>query len=107
MAKIDPEEQCPCGSGKLFKECHGPKVKKPVTPEITKELKLKVIPEPDPNTRSVFIYSGEGSIVFRGFEVGLALTCGQCSSHLVVGMPRENIRALVIKCNSCGAFNET
>jgi len=106
MAKIDPDEQCPCGSGKLFKECHGPKVKKQVTPDITKELKLKVIPEPDPDTRSVFIYNGEGTIAFRGFEVGLALTCGQCNSHLVVGVRRENIKNIVIKCNNCGAFNE-
>lgn len=106
MAKIDPYEQCPCGSGKLFKECHGPKVKQQVTPEITQEIKLKVIPEPDPDTRSVFIYNGEGTIAFRGFDVGLALTCGQCNSHLVVGIPRENVRNIVLKCNSCGAFNE-
>ena len=25
MAKIEPNEQCPCGSGRPFKECHGPK----------------------------------------------------------------------------------
>jgi len=106
MAKIDPNEQCPCGSGNKFKECHGPKVKKPVTPDIKKELKLKVIPEPDPNTRSVFIYNGEGSTAFRGVEVGLALTCGKCNSYLVVGIPRESIKDIVIKCNGCGAFNE-
>lgn len=107
MAKIDTDEPCPCGSGKLFKECHAPKVKKRVTPEITQELKLKVIAEPDPNTRTVLIYKGEGTVLMAGFDVGLALTCGQCNAHLVVGVPRENFNNIVIKCNNCGAFNES
>jgi hypothetical protein len=106
MAKIDPDEQCPCQSGLQFKDCHGPKVKKPITPDIVRELSLKVIPEPDPDTRSVFIFTGDGTIAFRGFDVGLALVCGGCKSHLVVGIPRENINGVVIKCNKCGKFNE-
>ena len=106
MAKIDPEEKCPCESGLLFKECHGPRVKKPKVPEITEQIALNVIPEPDPNTRSVFIYDGEGTTVFTGYEVGVALICGQCKSNLVVGMRRKNIRNVVIRCKGCGAFNE-
>jgi len=106
MAKIDPNESCPCGSGKLFKECHGPRVITPMTPEITQEVKLKVIPEPDPNSRSVFVYDGEGTIAFRGFDVGLALCCGQCNSHLIVGIKRENIQNIVLRCKKCGAYNE-
>lgn len=106
MAKIDPDELCPCGSRKLFKDCHGPKVKEPVTPEITQEIRLKLIPEPDPNTRSVFIYDGEGSVAFRGTDIGLALCCGQCGSHLTEGIRRENIRNVVLKCNKCGKYNE-
>jgi hypothetical protein len=106
MAKIDPEEPCPCGSGFLFKECHGPRVKKPKVPKITETIALNVIPEPDPNTRSVFIYNGEGTTVFTGYEVGVALICEKCKSNLVVGIPRNNIRNIVIRCNGCGAFNE-
>lgn len=106
MANIDPIEPCPCGSGMLFKDCHGPKVKTPVTPNITQEDVLSVIPEPDPNTRAVFVYSGEGTIIFRGFEVGLALCCGQCKSHLVVGMKRKQIQNIVLRCKGCGAYNE-
>ncbi|WP_368501234.1 SEC-C metal-binding domain-containing protein [Shewanella sp. 3_MG-2023] len=30
MAKIDPNELCPCESGLLFKECHELKIKKQV-----------------------------------------------------------------------------
>ena len=89
MAKINPEELCPCESGLLFKECHGPKVKVLQTPEITQKISLNVIPEPDPNTRAVFIYNGDGTVIFTGYDVGLALICGQCESHLVEGVPKE------------------
>jgi|SRR2546427_9313165 SEC-C motif-containing protein len=106
MAQIDPNELCPCGSGRLFKDCHGPKVKIPITPSIIEEIALRIIPEPDPNTRAVLIYGGEGTIAFRGFDVGLALCCGQCKSHLVVGMEREQIQNIVLKCKGCGAYNE-
>jgi hypothetical protein len=106
MAKIDPNEPCPCESGLLFNECHGPKVKKPKVPNITQTSILKVIPEPDPDTRTVFIYDGEGTVVFTGYQVGLALACGSCHSHLVVGMPRENIQNIVIRCKKCGSYNE-
>lgn len=106
MAKIDPDEPCPCESGLLFKECHEPKVKKPQVPKITQTSTLKVIPEPDPDTRSVFIYEGEGTVVFAGYQVGLALVCGSCKSHLVVGIPRENIQNIVIRCKGCGSYNE-
>ena len=107
MAKIDPNEPCPCKSGLLFKDCHEPKIKKPKLPDINEEIMLNVIPEPDPDTRSVFIREGEGTIVFTGYQVGLALLCGRCKSHLIVGIPKENIQNIVIRCNNCGAFNET
>lgn len=106
MAKIEQNELCPCKSGLLFKECHGPKVKKPKTPDIIQTITLEVIPEPAPDSRTLFINTGEGSVTFRGYEVGLALTCGSCHAHLVVGIPRNNIRDIVIKCNVCGSFNE-
>lgn len=67
---------------------------------------LNVIHEPDPDTRSVFIREGEGTIIFAGYEVGLALLCGKCKSQLIVGIPKENIHNIVMRCNKCGAFNE-
>lgn len=106
MAKIDPNEPCPCDSGLLFKDCHGPRVKKSQVPEITQTSILRVIPEPDPDTRAVFIYNGEGTVAFTGYQVGLALTCGSCQSHLAVGIPRENIQNIVIRCKKCGSYNE-
>jgi len=107
MSQIDPAEPCPCGSGKTFGECHGPRVRKPVAPEITETIQLCVIPEPDPNTRTVFIYSGEGTVVMRGVETGLSMNCGKCSAPLVQGIPRNRILGVVLKCKGCGAFNET
>jgi hypothetical protein len=107
MAEIDPEEPCPCDSGLLFKECHGPKVKKKKMPEITRRMALKVIPEPAPNTRTVVNCVGESTVVFISHEEGLALVCGNCASDLVVGMRRAAIRDVVLCCNKCGAFNET
>lgn len=106
MAKIDPNELCPCQSGLLFKNCHGLKVKQPKTPAITQTIELQIIPEPDPNTRTVFIYKGEGTTCFSGYEVGVELVCGSCKSQLVVGIPRANIKNIVIRCKNCGSYNE-
>ena len=107
MAKIAPNEGCPCGSGQLFKDCHGPKVRTSTTPTITDEIELKVIPEPDPGTASVFLCTGEGTVVIRGTECGTAMVCGQCKSHLTVGIPRTSITGIVLRCNNCGSFNLT
>jgi hypothetical protein len=104
MAKIRDDESCPCGSGKLFGECHGPRVIREVPPEIKTRTRLKVIPEPDPDTRSVFeLLSKEAG--FQGFDSTEALVCGKCGAVLVSGVARENISNIVMKCY-CGVFNE-
>ena len=105
MAKIKSNELCPCDSGLLFKECHELKMKKPICPEITQSLELIAIPEPDPNTRATFIYDGDGTVCFSGYEVGLELVCQKCKSPLVQGVPPERIQNLVIRCNKCKTFN--
>jgi hypothetical protein len=105
MAKIDPNELCPCESGLLFKECHEPKIKRPKIPEIKEAITLEVIPEPDPDTRTVFIYQGEGTVAITGYEVGLALLCGVQISTCYWGT-KANIHNIVIRCNGCGAYNE-
>ncbi|EHU5129695.1 SEC-C domain-containing protein [Vibrio vulnificus] len=106
MAKIQPDELCPCGSGLLFKDCHKLRIKQPQKPNITTRSTLTVIPEPDPNTRSVFIYDGEGTTVFQGYDSNLELICGNCSSPLVSGINRNQISNIVIRCKQCGKFNE-
>lgn len=107
MAKIDPDEPCPCGSGKLFKECHGPRVRVDEPPTITEREPLSVIPEPDSDTRAVFILTGEGTVVMSGLATGLARCCGTCGAPLIVGLKREQVQGLVVKCNDCGSFNDT
>jgi hypothetical protein len=71
-------------------------------------LKLAVIPEPAPNTRSVLILDAPGTILLRGKDApNLILECGLCDSPLIVGMRTSQVENLVVKCNGCGAFNET
>jgi len=106
MAKIEPQEPCPCGSGKTFADCHGPRVKSG-PPPITTHLRLKVIPEPAPGTRAVFEHAGEGTVFFVGEVVGLSLDCGKCGSPLVQGLNREQVMGIVLHCKSCGAYNNT
>ncbi|MGE0104966.1 MAG: SEC-C metal-binding domain-containing protein [Blastocatellales bacterium] len=107
MAKISPDEPCPCGASVLFKECHGAKVQVKVPPEIKQKIMLKVIPEPDPNTRTVFEKIGEGSILFQGFETNIALVCGACNAVLAAGMASDKVRHIILRCNLCGSFNDT
>lgn len=33
--------------------------------------------------------------------------CGQCAHKLAAKVPTEKIRTFVLKCPSCGAFNDT
>ena len=106
MAKIEPNEPCPCGSGLVFKGCHGPKVRTQRTPEITEHIPLIVVPEPDPGSRAVFEKITEGTSLFQGFETGIALVCGECQASLVAGLNRSQIHGVVLRCKNCGAFNE-
>lgn len=66
---------------------------------------LRVIPEPDPKIRSVINFTGKGTIAFTG-NGDLNLLCGQCKSMLVQGVG-ASLESVVIKCNSCGAYNDT
>ena len=66
---------------------------------------LKTIPEPEPNTRSVFVLHGLFP-AFRG-QGNLDLVCGNCGQILVEGAGSGlTISNIVIRCPKCGAFNE-
>lgn len=107
MAKISLDEPCPCGSGTLFRDCHAPKVRKPVPPEIKERVPLRVIPEPDPDTRTVFERTGDGTILFQGFDTNIALVCGKCGAPLAAGLQPSKIKNIVLRCKQCMAYNET
>lgn len=105
MAKIDPQEPCPCGSGKSYADCHQKQVGR--APEIKIRVPLTVIPEPDPGARSVFIFAGEGTTLFQGQQSTISFDCGKCGACLMVGMAVGQVRGIVIRCNGCGSFNDT
>lgn len=108
MAKIQDDEPCPCGSGKTFGECHGKKLRERAALEITGHISLKVIPEPDPNSRTIFEKMPEtGTIFLQGYESKEAMECGSCGAPLAVGISREAATSIVFKCAQCGAFNDT
>lgn len=107
MAKIDPNESCPCGSGKKFKDCHEPLVITNKPPIISQKVKLKVIPQPEHNARSVFIKQGIGTVLIQGYTSEIALCCGNCEAPIIIGVEPKQIIGVVFKCNSCGAFNDT
>ncbi len=71
-----------------------------------RHIQLMVIPEPEPNTRSVIVYTGEGTVVMKG-PGNAIMECGNCGVPLIEGVPVANIRNIVFRCPSCGAFNET
>jgi len=107
VALIDPNEPCPCGSGSTYARCHLPRVREKNPPAITERCRLQVIPEPDPDARSVFTLTGIGTILIQGDACGLSMDCGKCGASLIVGLKREQVQGIVLKCNSCGAFNDT
>ena len=69
-------------------------------------VRMIVIPEPEPNTRSVLLYTGPGTVVMRG-PGNVTMVCGQCNSPLLEGMKVTQVQNLVFRCKNCGAFNET
>jgi hypothetical protein len=67
---------------------------------------LNVIEEPLPGTRATLTSNIGGPIFFAGSEEVPDLLCGKCERILVSGRRRERIGDWVLKCPSCGAFND-
>jgi hypothetical protein len=62
--KLIDEEPCPCGSGKLYGNCHKMVLRTLTTATDLSHVPLAVIPEPDPNTKAVFKKNGTGTTFF-------------------------------------------
>jgi uncharacterized Zn finger protein len=82
-----------------------PKKRKGATPK-KRRIRLMVIPEPEQGTRSVLVYTGEGTVVMRG-PGNVVMECGNCGVPLLEGVKVAQIQNLVFRCPSCGSFNET
>lgn len=68
--------------------------------------KMRTIPDPE-FTRSTIQREGEGSVVFRGPQIGLVYVCGSCGAPVLDGVPGSHVVDLILRCNGCGAFNES
>ncbi len=70
------------------------------------DKKLKTIPEPKPNTRTVFKTGiGKPLPVVKGVG-NLNLVCGNCNIVLIEGINEGQIRNIVIQCPICRHYNE-
>jgi hypothetical protein len=67
---------------------------------------LVEIPEPEPNTRSVLVYTGEGTVIIKGTG-NVTMLCGRCQSPLAEGVEMYGLQNLVLRCKNCGAYNDT
>ena len=82
---------------------------KPTRRRRKRHLKPMVIPEPEPNTRAVFVFAGPPGVPFMvGDPPGnVVMDCGSCGNVLTDGVGVEQLQGIVIKCPKCGSFNDT
>lgn len=106
MPAIDPEEPCPCGSGKRYKDCHA-RLARRTEPLITEHQALTVVREPDPGTRTVFEKAGNDPLFAVGSETGISYDCGSCGVSLLAGIDIQRVVNIVLRCAQCGSFNDT
>ena len=69
---------------------------------------LVVIPEPAPNTRTVFPGTGKGPTV-RGTGAGagpLDYVCGSCGATILESVSQGQFQNIVFRCWKCGKFND-
>lgn len=108
MPRIRDDEICPCGSGRLFGDCHGLKIRERLTAQPENHISLTVIPKPTHGTRSVLEKTDGDSIIFNGAGSGPdSLDCGQCGAPLAVCVRREQFARIVLRCIACGSYNDT
>ena len=76
---------------------------------ITRRSRLRVIPEPDPDTRSIFtkLTGAPDSVFFASSQTAEAFVCGGCYTPLILGLPITQFQNLVLCCSKCGKYNET
>jgi len=86
----------------MAKKRKGPTPKK----RTQRRIRMMVIPEPEPNTRSVLVYTGEGTVVMRG-PGNVIMECGNCQVPLTEGVGVAQVQSLVLRCPNCGEFNES
>jgi|SoiMethySBSTD1v2_1073268.scaffolds.fasta_scaffold220706_3 hypothetical protein len=72
--------------------------------DVTKIVKLRVIPPPIEGTRTVFKTHDKDALV-KGIELE-SLICGNCEFVLVENVLAYNQGDVVLQCPKCKSFNE-
>ncbi len=73
----------------------------------SKNIKLKVIPEPAPKSRVVTeAYSGEDEGEKGNKRGRVNYICGHCNSILAKNVKQGSMKGQVVKCNICNSYNE-
>jgi DNA-directed RNA polymerase subunit RPC12/RpoP len=73
----------------------------------SKNIKLKVIPEPAPKSRVVTeAYSGEDQGEEGNKRGRVNYICGNCNSILAKNVKEGSMKGQVVKCNICNSYNE-
>lgn len=83
-----------------------PKPKVPGTRARERRIKLMVIPKPEPNTRTVLNFTGEGTVIMKG-DGNVIMECGNCAVPLTDGVNVAQLHSIVFRCPNCGEYNET
>ena len=107
MSKISDDEFCPCGSGRLYKDCHIRFRLSIASPPTKQKIACLVVPEPAPDTRTVFkkLTENDGTVFFAGMSDEASFHCGQCGVPLATGVAKDSIENIVLQCNICKSLN--
>ncbi len=73
----------------------------------SKDIKLKVIPEPAPKSRIVTeAYSGEDKGEESKEANRVNYVCGNCNTIIAKNVVEGSMKGQVVKCTACNAYNE-
>jgi hypothetical protein len=94
----------------MANKAKGSKKKRTTTPKkrSKRTIALRVISEPEANTRAVIHHVGPGTVVMRGAgQSTLVMECGNCGVPIIEGVHMNQVRGIVFRCKNCGEYNET
>jgi DNA-directed RNA polymerase subunit RPC12/RpoP len=73
----------------------------------SRDIKLKVIPEPAPKSRVVIeAYSGEDDVEEGNKARRVNYLCGNCNSIIAKNVIAGSMKEQVVKCHVCNSYNE-
>jgi len=77
---------------------------------MVKQMKLRIISKPQEGTRVVFIPEKNVIPVIQGEipldQGGVTMQYGKCGTPLANKVKPNQVRNIVIKCPTCGSYNE-